>query len=91
MLVLITYDLRQPDRNYNALYDAIKYCGNAWWHYLESVWIVSTNLTPQECYSRVKPNMDDNDHLLIVDITNQQRQGWLPTKAWDWLKANDHQ
>lgn len=89
MLVLITYDLKQPERNYDTMYEAIKQCGTAWWHYLESVWIVNTHSTPQECYNRIKPNMDDNDYLFIVDITKQNRQGWLPTKAWEWLKEND--
>ena len=91
MLMLITYDLRQPDRNYDAMYEAIKHCGSAWWHYLGSVWIVNTRFTPQECYDRIKPNMDANDYLFIVDISQKERQGWLPTKAWDWLRANDYE
>ena len=32
--------------------------------------------------------MDDNDRLFIVEITNQKYQGWLPSKAWEWLR--DH-
>lgn len=89
MIVLITYDLKQPDRDYTSLYDSIKQCGSRWWHYLGSVWIVRTDLTPAQCYERLRPNIDDNDYLFVVDISRQQRQGWLPTDAWEWIKTND--
>ena len=32
--------------------------------------------------------MDDNDKLLIVDITRTKYNGWLPKKAWEWIGAN---
>lgn len=89
MLVLITYDLKQPDRNYEPLYEAIKQCGTMWWHYMESVWVIRTSLTPSECFDRLHTNIDSNDYLFVVDITNQPRQGWLPKEAWNWLKQND--
>lgn len=90
MLVLITYDLKSPDKDYAPLYEAIKNCGDKWWHYLESVWLVHTNLTPNECFERLRENLDAGDRCLVVQITNQLRQGWLPTKAWEWIKANDN-
>lgn len=89
MLVLITYDLKQPDRDYATLYESIKQCGSVWWHYLDSVWIIRTDLSPAQCFERVHPNMDNNDYLFIVDITQRSRQGWLPTDAWEWIKTND--
>lgn len=89
MLVLISYDLKTPDKDYAPLYEAIKNCGDKWWHYLESVWLVHTNLTPNECFERLRENFDTGDRCFVVDITNQQRQGWLPSKAWDWIKANN--
>lgn len=90
MLVLITYDLKSPDKDYAPLYEAIKKCGDKWWHYLESVWLVHTNLSPNECFERLRENLDGGDRCLVVHITSQQRQGWLPTKAWEWIKANDN-
>ena len=86
MLVLISYDLKQPDRDYTSLYDAIKQLGKAWWHYLESVWIVDTTQDPEACYNLIKPTIDDNDSLFIVEITRMKNQGWLPSKAWEWIK-----
>lgn len=89
MINLITYDLKQPDRNYEALYESIKQCGTTWWHYLDSIWLVRTELNPSQCYDRIRPNIDENDSMFIVEITGQQRQGWLPKDAWEWIKNNE--
>ena len=89
MINLITYDLKQPDRNYEALYESIKQCGGTWWHYLDSIWLVKTDFTPSQCYDRIRPNIDDNDLLFIVEISGQKRQGWLPKDAWVWIKENE--
>lgn len=89
MIILVTYDLKQPDRNYDALYTAIKQSGTVWWHYLESVWLIRTEMTPEQCFDRIHPNMDENDSLFIVDISHKPHQGWLPKDAWEWIKTND--
>ena len=89
MIILITYDLKQPDRDYTALYESIKQCGTKWWHYLESVWIIRTDMTPDQCFQKIHSYIDNNDYLFIVDISRHSRQGWLPKDAWDWIKAND--
>ena len=90
MILLITYDLKQPNRDYESLYEAIKKCGSSWWHYLESTWIVHTTISVDECAKRLRQTMASDDSLLVVDITAQSRQGWLPSKAWDWIKQYDH-
>ena len=89
MIYLVTYDLKQPDKDYEPLYEAIKKCGSSWWHYLESTWIVSTDISVDECVKCIRQTMDENDYLLVVEITQQHRQGWLPSKAWDWIKQHD--
>ena len=90
MLILISYDLKQPDRDYAALYEAIKSTSNAWWHYLEYVWLVDTQLETEDCYRIIRTTIDENDSLFIVDITVQKNQGWLPSKAWEWIKLHNH-
>ncbi len=88
MIFLVTYDLKQPDRDYTSLFEAIKQCSSAWWHYLESVWIIDTTLDLSSCYDIIKPSMDENDYLFIIQLTSKNYQGWLPSKAWDWLKQH---
>ncbi len=84
MILLITYDLKAPGRNYAGLYESIKSSGT-WWHHLESIWLVETNQTPEQWYNKLATQMDQNDNLFIVQVTRNYF-GYLPQKAWDWLK-----
>lgn len=88
----ITYDLRQPGRNYNGLYDAIKSIageGN-WQHPMESFWILSfSNYSQQNAdgiYNVLRPFIDDNDSLFVVPVDAVLNQGWMPKNFWSWLK-----
>ncbi len=90
MLVLISYDLKNNEKDYNSLFDAIKKCGGKWWHYMESVWLVNTNLSPDECFEKLREFLGSEDRCFIVEITKMNREGWLPQKAWDWIKTNDN-
>jgi hypothetical protein len=88
MILLISYDLKVPGRDYEGLYETIKTAG-AWWHYLESTWLVKTDEDVDTWNEKLLKNMDDNDRLFIVDITNQKNNGWLPQKAWDWINKHN--
>ena len=90
MLQLITYDLKNPGKNYTDLYEGIKKLGNAWWHYMDSVWLVQTQLNVESSNNRLRPFIDNNDYIFIVDITNQSMQGWLPEKAWNWIREHNN-
>ena len=89
MLILITYDLKS-DKDYHSLHETIKGCSttNKWWHYMESVWIICTDMSVNECNDIIRRQMDNNDLLFIVEITDMTYQGWLPSKAWEWLDRN---
>lgn len=83
MIYAINYDLCKPGRDYEGLYKAIKECG-AWWHYLGSTWLVDTSLDASGIYSRLQPNLDRNDNILIIGVTRDYN-GWLPQEAWNWI------
>lgn len=83
---LLTYDLRQPGRDYKNLYDAIK-SGRTWWHYLESAWILDTTESADEIWQSVRPHIDANDFLLIIEVRDNV-QGWLPQDAWNWIHTH---
>lgn len=89
MLVLITYDIKNPDKDYSSLYEAIKNCGTAWWHHIESVWIVKTDMSPRDCFNRIRECFTEEDCCFVVDITQQPREGWLPANAWKWIRDNE--
>lgn len=86
-IFLITYDLKKPGQNYNELYDAIKGCGE-WQHPLESTWVikVGSQFSSNDIYNHLRPKIDEGDLMFVVDITNQDRQGWLAKTFWEWLK-----
>ncbi len=90
MILLVTYELKgQPGKSYDKLYSILK-SSNEWWHYLDSTWIIDTNDTVKEFSDKILQAIDGgNDNFLVVEITGQSRQGWLPTKAWEWLKKHD--
>ncbi len=88
----IIYDLRQPGRNYNELYDAIKEMageGN-WQHPMESFWVVAisdySSKTVDSMYETLRQSIDDNDSLFISRIDNTEQQGWMPKSFWNWSK-----
>ena len=53
---------------------------------MESVWLVafSSAVTAQNIYDKIRPHIDNNDFLLIVEVTNSNRQGWLAKDVWKW-------
>lgn len=83
MIYLISYDLNRPGQNYKDLHDAIKELG-AWWHYLDSTWLIDTRLGASEIYRRLSPHMDKNDRVLIISVGSDYN-GWLTQDAWDWI------
>ena len=85
-IFLITYDLKEPGQDYSELYEAIKGLGDRQ-HPLESMWMVKVNdfVGAQNVYNSLRPQIDENDLLFIVDITDRNCQGWLSKTVWTWL------
>lgn len=88
-LYIVSYDLKTPGRNYNNLYEAIKSYGT-WWHHLESTWIIKSNLTAGSITDHLRSHLDTNDLLLVAKMytSDTEYNGWLPAKAWEWIKNN---
>lgn len=82
--ILITYDLRNPRRDYSKLYAAIKAFPSGYVHVVESVWIVYTSYSAGDVRDDLKSHLDSDDELFCVDISGQESAWWhLPTlKAW---------
>ncbi len=83
---LITYDLKNINKNYDSLYLAIKGLG-AWWHYLDSTWIIKTNMNSVQIWNILAPHITTMDRMLIIKIDSYDKYGWLPQDAWDWLNS----
>jgi hypothetical protein len=87
--ILIAYDIHpnQPSA-YQDLARAIQSLG-AWWHHLETVWIVRSDKTSKEIRDGLRAHIDADDQLLVVDITRSEAEWAGVNEAGNvWLKGN---
>lgn len=83
--VLIAYDLNRGG-DYEALIEGIKVLG-AWWHHLDSLWLVKTGKSATEVRDILKAHLDDSDELLVIDVSGRAR-AWtgFSESGSKWLK-----
>lgn len=81
---MITYDLRQPGRDYSTLYSAIKELGS-WGRPAESVWIIQSNAKCSEIRDHLQKFIDYNDVLFVCTIGEDWASYNIPIKVSDWL------
>ncbi len=83
--LLVGYDLHRPGQNYQSLIEALK--RTAWWHHLDSTWLVRTTETPVELRDRLLPHIDSNDTLLVIDVTSRAA-AWvgINSSGSEWIK-----
>lgn len=86
--MLVAYDLSKPEQEYAKLFETLKSQGT-WWHGLDSTWLVKTDLSTVELRDALRPFLDANDALLVLDVTNGAA-AWagFPEPVGDWLRAN---
>lgn len=82
---LITYN-RRPGRNDSAMVDAVRSLG-AWWHHLDSTWLVQSDLTVTQLREHLGSYLDADDKLLVVDVAGDHR-AWrgFSEGGTAWLK-----
>lgn len=84
-VLLVTYDLDDPNRNYSGLIAAIKrrtYC-----HALDSVWFLDTFDDPADVRNELSKELDGGDQLYVFRL----RKHWAAHKkdaATEWLKSD---
>jgi len=83
---IVSYDLRAPGRNYEALYNAIK-AYSTWAHINESVWAIVTSQKAKQVRDNLKSYMDQNDRLFV--IKSGVEAAWSNSICKnEWLKEN---
>lgn len=60
---------------------------NAWWNYLPNVFLIRTN-QPAKYFADNIIRMYPGVKFLITKIDLNEYNGYLPQKAWDWIKAH---
>ncbi|TGM95977.1 hypothetical protein [Leptospira yasudae] len=87
-LIMISYDLKGPKRNYTDLIEAIKSEHN-WWHYLDSFWLVDSSKSVEYWTKKLNKHIDEDDNLLVMKISIEDYNGHLPQKAYDWIHRKE--
>ena len=78
--VLIAYDIHPPEGEaYENLTEKIRSLG-AWWHHLETTWIVKSIHAPGEIRDQLSAYIGSDDQLLVIDISGD---------AAEWIGVND--
>ena len=87
--ILIAYDIHPAHgATFDNLVQAIQSLG-AWWHHLETVWIVRSNKTPEKIRDELASHIGIEDQIFISDITGNSA-GWagINDVGSTWLREN---
>lgn len=81
-ILLVTYDLKQPGRDYKPVHDFLKTNFN-WCKGLESVWLIDTQWTTTQVRDGLMQLIDQNDSVFVVRLS----RGWAAFNYYcaDWL------
>lgn len=83
----VSYDLKGPRRDYDALYDLLK-AAPAWFRVTESYWLLETDETVTSLRDRIKAVVDDDDVVSVITVATPT--SWATVNAGqrknDWLK-----
>src|SRR3954468_10254446 len=76
----VSYDLIAPDKNYEKVIAQIKALGS-WAKIHYSYWYVNSTKSASQAVDFLKPALDANDKVYVVDATNN-------AAAWNTLPNN---
>lgn len=83
-VLLVTFSLNNPLRNYEQFFVTLRGTSIQWWHYIPQTCIVVTTLNLDELAFRLGAHIEGTDSLLIVPI-GPDSSGQLPMEAWNWI------
>lgn len=88
MKYMISYDLNKHDKNYDGLIEAIKKVSTAWCCPCKSTWMIHSSYTDAaEVYKRLSSEIDQNDYLVVCEITGNC-YGQMDKETADFISKN---
>lgn len=83
---IVSYDLCQPNRDYESLYEALKSFPN-WGRLTESTWAVISNKSCVDIRDYLMQFVDNDDRLIVV--LGGKSAAWVRVMADNnWVKEN---
>lgn len=88
MVLLVSHDLNRHERPgaYQKIAEIIQNRARSVYRPLYSQWCVETDHSPAQWYEFLKPALDRDDGLFIVEIRRGSYYGWLSRDVWEWLE-----
>ena len=87
MVFLISYDLKESDRDYARVVAVIKRLGPTL-PVLKSVWFVRTGTSANDIRDALMASMDETDRFLVSEVTTNCT-GRVEQAVWDWVDAQE--
>lgn len=87
-LYLICYDLNKQ-KDYPALYEAIKSIGTDWCRVVDSTWFVVTHHSASDIHNTLRRASDSDDSLFVLRVATPAQAAWigLDDDVSAWLKS----
>lgn len=86
MVYCVSYDLKNPGRDYNSLVEAIKTYGT-WWHQTGSVWIIVSQKPSTTVRDELMRHLDQNDKLFVVTLKKDWAAVGFNENEYNWMKS----
>ena len=84
-VLLITYDLNKPEKDYTGLLEEIKKYD--WAILSKSSYIIETKESPSNVYEKLKPHLDSDDSLCIIEVKNNRKVFFLTQLEFKLFKV----
>ena len=89
---IITYYLRNREKDYDDFYNAIKENMPEYRHVMESVWIVKSDKTAGEIVHLLLPHLylgsPRANSIFVAEINAENIEGLIGKSHWDFLRTN---
>ena len=87
-MFIISYDLKSPQADYEAMSAAIQGQGEAQ-RILESTWVLDSKHNEDEIAAALKTVIHEGDRFIVTEMQKDRRQGWLAKSMWQWMREHD--
>lgn len=84
--LMVSYDLIKR-KDYPDLWNALK--SYNYWHCLGSTWIIKTNESTAQLYTKLRTHIDNDDKLIVNRLMREAN--WTPSfsdECQNWLRNN---
>lgn len=92
---IITYYLRNKEKNYDSFYDTIKTNMPEYRHVLEDMWIVKSDRTADEITHLLLPHLylgsPRADSIFVAEINAKNVEGLIGKSYWSFITDKDEE